>query len=116
MGKGRGDEDDEVEVEGVDDAFGEAHQSDDEEYDANAIEEETDDDEGGNVMSPEKIRLAKEEKKRRREQKKAQRAALEKTREEQNAAIAKVRGFLPNNTPITCPTRCLVSRSQLRAE
>ena len=38
MGKGRGDDDDEVEVEGVDDAFEDAHQSDDEEYDANAIE------------------------------------------------------------------------------
>jgi hypothetical protein len=91
MGKGRGDEDDEVEVEGVDDAFEDAHQSDDEEYDANAIEEESDDEDDANVMSPSKIKLAKEEKKRLREQKKAQRAELEKMREQQNAAIAKVR-------------------------
>ena len=57
MGKGRGDEDDEVEVEGVDDAFEDAHQSDDEEYDANAIEEESDDEEDdANVMSPSKIK------------------------------------------------------------
>ena len=91
MGKGRGDEDDEVEVEGVDDAFEHAHQSDDEEYDANAIEEESDDEEDdANVMSPSKIKLAKEEKKRLREQKKAQRTELEKMREQQNAAIAKV--------------------------
>ena len=92
MGKGRGDDEDEVDVEGVDDAFEDAHQSDDEEYDANAIEEESDDDEAdGHILSPSKIKLAKEEKKRLREQKKAQRAELEKMREQQNAAIAKVR-------------------------
>ena len=90
MGKGRGDDEDEVEVEGVDDAFEDAHQSDDEEYDANAIEEESDDEEDDmNVLSPSKIKLAKEEKKRLREQKKAQRTELEKMREQQNAAIAK---------------------------
>lgn len=75
----------------MDDAFEDAHQSDDEEYDANAIEEESDDEDDANVMSPSKIKLAKEEKKRLREQKKAQRAELEKMREQQNAAIAKVR-------------------------
>ena len=76
----------------MDDAFEDAHQSDDEEYDANAIEEESDDDEAdGHILSPSKIKLAKEEKKRLREQKKAQRAELEKMREQQNAAIAKVR-------------------------
>ena len=92
MGKGRGDDEDEVDVEGVDDAFEDAHQSDDEEYDANAIEEESDDDEAdGHILSPSKIKLAKEEKKRLREQKKAQRTELEKMREQQNAAIAKVR-------------------------
>ena len=37
MGMGRADEDDEVEVEGVADAFEDAHQSDDDgDYDANA--------------------------------------------------------------------------------
>ena len=62
MGKGRGDDEDEVEVEGVDDAFEDAHQSDDEEYDANAIEEESDDEEeDANVLSPSKIKLAKED-------------------------------------------------------
>ncbi len=76
----------------MDDAFEDAHQSDDEEYDANAIEEESDDEEAdANLLSPSKIKLAKEEKKRLREQKKAQRTELEKMREQQNAAIAKVR-------------------------
>lgn len=104
MGKGRGDDEDEVEVEGVDDAFEDAHQSDDEEYDANAIEEESDDEEDdANVLSPSKIKLAKEEKKRLREQKKAQRTELEKMREQQNAAIAKVRracAFAPTTRPL----------------
>ena len=89
MGAGRGDDSG-----SEDDAFGEAHISDDEAYDPNAIEEETDEDEdGGNatVMSPSKIKAVKEEKKRLRELKKSQRAALERTRETQNALIAKVR-------------------------
>lgn len=92
MGMGRADEDDEVEVEGVADAFEDAHQSDDDgDYDANAEPEESDDDEeDGGIMSPSKIALAKAEKARLREQKKMQRAELEKMREQQNAAIAKV--------------------------
>lgn len=89
---GRADEDDEVEVEGVADAFEDAHQSDDDaDYDANAEPEESDDEEeDGGIMSPSKIAMAKAEKARLREQKKMQRAELEKMREQQNAAIAKV--------------------------
>ena len=81
-----------MEVEGVADAFEDAHQSDDDgDYDANAEPEESDDDEeDGGIMSPSKIALAKAEKARLREQKKMQRAELEKMREQQNAAIAKV--------------------------
>ena len=91
MGMGRADEDDEVEVEGVADAFEDAHQSDDDgDYDANAEPEESDDDEeDGGIMSPSKIALAKAEKARLREQKKMQRAELEKMRlerEEKEAA------------------------------
>jgi len=117
MGKGRGGDEDEVEVEGVDDAFEDAHQSDDEEYDANAIEEESDDDEEkAELMSPSKIKMAKEEKKRLREQKKAQRTELEKIREKQNAAIAKVRVARPDDTSFPVPCLPLTSRSCLRAE
>jgi len=80
----------EDDVEDVEDAFGDAHASDDDDdYNAEAAMEESDDDEAADVLSPSKIALAKAEKARLRSLKKQQKDEIEKLREKQNASIAK---------------------------
>ena len=86
----------EDDVEDVEDAFGDAHASDDDDdYNAEAAMEESDDDEAAEVLSPSKIALAKAEKARLRSLKKQQKDEIEKLREKQNASIAKVRSSNP---------------------
>jgi hypothetical protein len=107
----------EDDVEDVEDAFGDAHASDDDDdYNAEAAMEESDDDEAADVLSPSKIALAKAEKARLRSLKKQQKDEIEKLREKQNASIAKVRssnpqisdaraGVLPRKLPFPAPPR-----------